>query len=287
MISANSGLTIAVALSSAAGSSAESRTPRSPETVVIRSGQASLQALFWRPGGRGPFPTVLLNHGSGHPEKIVKRPGPAERQAYVLGPVFARQGYQLLYLFRRGVGLSQEVGENTTQLMNAQGAAHGQLARNAVQMQLLDGRELDDVRAALTYLRKSSSVDRRNIAVIGHSFGGSLSLVLAENEPGLRAVVVFGAASYSWDRSPELRARLLAAAGGAAAPIFFIHAANDYSTSPGRALDARLQELRKRHRLKIYPPVGRSAAEGHDMLHLAVDQWEPDVFAFLDEYMRN
>jgi hypothetical protein len=32
----------------------------------------------------------------------------------------------------------------------------------------------------------------------------------------------------SWDASPSLRARLLAAVAATTVPIFFIHAANDY-----------------------------------------------------------
>jgi len=40
----------------------------------------------------------------------------------------------------------------------------------------------------------------------------------------LSAVVIFSGAGYSFDRSPELRARLLAAIDHMAAPVFFIHA---------------------------------------------------------------
>jgi hypothetical protein len=71
------------------------------------------------------------------------------------------------------------------------------------------------------------------------------------------------------------------------APMFFIHAANDYSVNPGKALDARLAQLGKTHRLKIYPPIGRTADDGHNFPLLGVSIWEPDVFAFLDAHMRN
>jgi acetyl esterase/lipase len=110
--------------------------------------------------------------------------------------------------------------------------------------------------------------------------------LLAEREPNLRTVVIFSGAGYSWDRSPELRARLLTAVSHIRAPAFFIHAANDYTVAPGKALDARLQQLGKPHRLKIYPPIGRTADDGHAFPFLGVNIWEPDVFAFLDEYMR-
>ncbi len=80
-------------------------------------------------------------------------------------------------------------------------------------------------------------------------------MLLAEREPNLRAVVVFSGAGYSFDRSPALRARLLTAIDRIAAPVFFIHAANDYSLSSGKVLDARREQVGKPHRLKIYPPT--------------------------------
>jgi len=56
--------------------------------------------------------------------------------------------------------------------------------------------------------------------------------------------------------------------------------------SSGKVLDARREQLGKPHRLKIYPPIGHTLDDGHDFLHLGVNIWEPDVFAFLDENMR-
>lgn len=260
--------------------------PSRPDTVEVHSGSVTLRGLLWRPNGHGPFPAILLNHGSGRTREELARLGPFEGQADTLGPVFARHGYVFLFLFRQGVGLSTAQGANAIDLMTGELAAHGQDARNTLQLQLLEGRELSDARAGLAFLRKLPDVDPHNVAVVGHSFGGSLTVLMAEREPDLRAVVVFSAAGYSWDRSPELRQRLLAALAHVQAPMFFIHAANDYSTASGKALDARLQELGKAHRVKIYPPIGRTADDGHIFLFLGVNRWEPELFAFLDEYMR-
>jgi dienelactone hydrolase len=242
--------------------------------------------MLWRPQGRGPFPAILLNHGSGRSVKELERLGPYERNAEKLGPVFARHGYVFLYLFRRGVGPSADQGANAVDLMNSEFATHGQQARNALQLQLLEGREMADAQSALKFLRALPYVDAGDVAAIGHSFGGSLTVLLAEREPNLRAVVVFSGAGYSFDRSSELRARLLAVIDHIAAPVFFIHAENDYSLASGKVLDARRELIGKPHRLKIYPPIGDTADEGHDFLHLGVNIWEPDVFAFLDQNMR-
>ena len=266
---------------------AEGQTARSgPDTVVVHSGSVTLRGVVWRPSGRGPFPAILLNHGSGRTREELERLGPYEGQADTLGPVFARHGYVFLFLFRRGVGLSAAQGANAIDLMNGELAAHGQEARNTLQLQLLEGRELSDALAGLAFLRNLPDVDPHDVGVVGHSFGGSLTVLMAEREPDLRAVVVFSGAGYSWDRSPELRERLLAALAHVQAPMFFIHAANDYSIAPGKALDARLQQLGKAHRLKIYPPIGRTADDGHAFPIIGVSRWEADVFAFLEEYMR-
>jgi len=253
---------------------------------VIDTGQSVLHGLLWHPEGQGPFPAVLFNHGSGRTQDELRRLGPYEEQAQVLGPVFARHGYELLYLFRRGIGLSADQGSSAVDLMSAEGAVHGQAGRNALQLELLQGRELADARAGLAFLRARPLVDARRIALVGHSFGGSLTLLLAEREPDVRAMVIFSGAGYSWERSPELRTRLLAAVARTTAPICFIHAVNDYSLGAGKALDAQLSRLGKEHRLLLYPAVGRTSEDGHSMVYLAVSQWEPDVFSFLGEFTR-
>jgi len=256
-----------------------------PDTVVVHNGGAPLHALVWRPTGRGPFPAIFVNHGSGRTREQLERRGPYENQAETLGPVFARHGYIFFFLFLQGVGLSADKGESAIDLMTREADAHGQDARNALQLRLLD-RDLGDAEAGLAELRRLPGVDARRIAIVGHSFGASLSILQAAREPDVRAVVLFSTAGYSWDRSPELRARLLAALPHVRAPLFAIHAENDYSLNPGKAIDARLAELGKPHRLRIYPPIGKTPDDGHDFPLTGVSIWTPDVFAFLDEHTR-
>jgi dienelactone hydrolase len=200
--------------------------------------------------------------------------------------VFARRSYEFLYLFRRGVGLSAGQGDSAVDLMNSYAAAHGRAASNALQLQLLEHREMADALAGLAFLRGRPEVDRGDLAVVGHSFGGSLTVLMAEREPELRAAVVFSGAGYSWDQSPELRERLTAAVAKVKAPMMFVDAQNDYSISAGETLAARMQSFGKPALAKIYPPIGRNAEDGHAFVYLGVDRWEPDVFAFLDRHMR-
>jgi len=257
-----------------------------PDTVLVRSGDLELRALLWRPQGRGPFPAVLFNHGSGHAVAADASGRPDQRHPELLGPVFTKHGYAFLYLFRRGDGLSRGQGVPSGDRMDSAFLAGGEEARNLVQQELLENDELGDALAGLAYLRTLPEVDSRRIAVMGHSFGGSLTLLLAERDTMVRAAVLFSAAGYSFDRSPQLRRRLMTAVDNMTAAAFFVNARNDYSLSAARALTAELTRLGKPSLSKVYASVGRTPHDGHDFVHLGVSTWEPDVFAFLDERTR-
>lgn len=247
-----------------------------PDTLTIASGTLRLRALLWRPASRGPFPAVLFNHGS-----YANRDSLRMDEAAILGPLFARHGYVFLLLFRRGVGLSATQGPSDGELM-AQGlAAKGQEGRNRIQLELLETEDLQEASAAMALLRARPDVDRHRLAVVGHSFGGSLSLLLAARDTAIRAAVVFGAAAASWPQSPELRARLVAAVRAVTGPILFVHAANDYSITPGQALAAERQKLGRPYGLEIYPAFGRTPQEGHNLIFRQPATWEADVFRFL------
>lgn len=265
------------------------QTREGPDTIVVQSGALKLRALLWRPHGNPPFPAVLFNHGSGHGVLAPSRDyyeHTMEWQATVLGPVFARHGYIFLYPLRRGTGLSADQGTNSTDRWESELAEKGEAARNRLQLQLLETVELDDALAGLAFLRAMPEVDGRRVAIAGHSFGGSLSLLMAERDSVSRAAIIFSGSAWSWPRSPALRERLVGAAARTVIPVFLIFAVNDFSVAPGKALAAEMARLGKPHRLKVYPAVGHTAQEGHGFVHLGVSTWEPDVFAFLDRYMR-
>jgi len=262
---------------------------RGPDTVVVRSGALELRALLWRPAGQGPFPAVLFNHGSGHASSTPSGrfdQQHRETQAMTLGPVFARHGYVLLFLFRRGAGLSAGQGTYSGDRMDSAFAAGGQDARNRVQVEMLEADESSDAMAGLAFLRARPEVDPRRVAVAGHSFGGSLTLLVAERDSTLGAAIDFAGAANSWVGSPPLRERLLRAVARTTVPVFFVHAANDYSIAPGTSLAAAMDRAGTPHRIKIYPPVGRTRAEEHSFVYLNVAAWESDVFTFLDARMR-
>ena len=52
--------------------------------------------------------------------------------------------------------------------------------------------DLDETMAALSFLKATPAIDAKRIAIVGHSFGGQLTLLAAERDNAVRAAVTFG-----------------------------------------------------------------------------------------------
>lgn len=253
-----------------------------PDTVIVRCDSIDLSALVFRPKGKGPFPAVLFNHGRSitFDERKTKT-----SQAVILGQLFAERGYVFCAFFRRGEGLSLDKGIHIGQLLDRERIANGVEAANRLQVQLLRTRELDDALRAMAVLKAIPGVDASHIGVVGHSFGGSLALLIAAHDTAVKATVDFAGGAGSWNNS-HLRNTLIAAVNQLTSPVLFVFASNDYSVEPGRVLAAELSREGKVHQLRIFPPFGKTSAEGHNFIYSAVDKWDVVVFPFLDQHMK-
>jgi carboxymethylenebutenolidase len=271
-----------VANAVAAQSSSPSNPQSSPQIVEVRSGTLHLKAYFWKPAGPGPFPAVLFNHGSGAADAQHTAGQTMAETAENLAPLFLKHGYAFFYLCRRGQGLSADQAPFMQDLLQREESAKGKEARQHLHYTLVTTDHLEDALSGLQFLKTAPGIDPKRIAVVGHSFGGVITLLSGERDPAIRAEVTFGAGANSWRAADELRPRVLAAVSKTSAPIMLIHAANDYDTTPGTAIAAELEHLHKPHVLKIYPALGKSSDDGHNLLYLAIPEWEPDVFQFLD-----
>jgi carboxymethylenebutenolidase len=265
---------------------AQSVRVEGPEIVEFPSGNLHLKAFLWRPSSAGPFPAVLFNHGSGGPDAFHTSGMTMREAAEALGRVFVKHGYVFLFPCRRGQGLSADQGRFIQDVLKEEERTRGLEARKKLQFELMTGPQLDDTLAALAFLKTLRGIDPHRIGVMGHSFGGQLTLLDTEHDRGVRTAVTFGAAANSWAGSADLRRRLLTAVDNTTIPVMLIHAANDYDTSPGRELAAELHRLHKANTLKIYPAVGTTPDEGHNQIYRAIPTWEDDVFNFLDENLR-
>ena len=225
---------------------------------------------------------MLFNHGSGAADAQHTAGQTMAEAAATLAPLFLKHGYAFFYLCRRGQGLSADQAPFMQDLLQREESAKGKEARQHLHYTLVTTDHLDDALSGLRFLETAPGIDPKRIAIVGHSFGGVITLLSGDRDAAIRAEVTFGAGANSWRASDELRQRVFAAVGKTSAPIMLIHAANDYDTTPGTAIAAELERLHKPHVLKIYPALGKSTDDGHNLLYLAIPEWEPDVFHFLD-----
>jgi len=255
------------------------------QIVEVPSGAVHLKAYFWKPAGPGPFPAILFNHGSGADDPQHTAGRTMAEAASDLAAVFLKHGYAFFYLCRRGQGLSADQGPFTQALLK-QAEAKGGDARKELHYHLITGSQLDDALAGLSFLEAAPDVDRKRIAIVGHSFGGMLTLLSGDHDSTIRAEVAFAAGALSWHASQELRDRILAAIAKTVAPVMLVCAANDFDTTPAKRIAAELDRQHKSHLLKIYPAIGKTSADGHGLLYLGIPEWEPDVFQFLDDNVK-
>jgi len=251
-------------------SSAQSKPEINSEEVVFSSAGRNLHGFLWKPEGPGPFPAVLWNHGS---EKL-----PGSQPA--LAKFYTNHSYVFFVPHRRGQGRSP--GEYIQELV-AQ-VPPSERARRMVELQQA---EVEDVIAALNYLKSQPFVDPTRIAISGCSYGGIQTLLAGERDLGVKALVPFAPGAMSWDQNAPLQDRLERAVDLAKAPVFLIQAENDYNLAPSKALSKEANKKKKDFQSKIYPPFGNSHQDGHwGFCSTATDVWGTDVLNFLDSQMK-
>jgi dienelactone hydrolase len=237
---------------------------------VFPSSGRELHGFLWRPDGAGPFPAILWNHGS---EKL-----PGSQPA--LAKFYTEHAYVFFIPHRRGQGRSP--GDYIQDLV-AQ-APPSERARRMVELQQA---AVDDVIAALNFLKSRPLVDPNRIAISGCSYGGIQTLLAGERDLGVKALVPFAPGAMSWEQNVQLQDRLLRAVNLAKAPVFLIQAQNDYNLAPSRVLSEEARKKNKDFQSKIYPAFGNSHQDGHwGFCSSATGVWGNDVLAFLEAQMK-
>jgi len=104
-----------------------------PQIVEFPSSGLHLKGYLWKPAGRGPFPAVLFNHGSGGTDAIHTSGMSMSEAAAVLAAVFVKHGYVFFFPCRRGHGLSADQAEFMQDALKKQEVSGGIEARNKLQ----------------------------------------------------------------------------------------------------------------------------------------------------------
>jgi carboxymethylenebutenolidase len=244
------------------------------EVVSFPSGDKTLQGVLFKPEGRGPFPAMVYNHGSGRSY---------DKQFQALGPIFNQHGWVFFAPYRRGHGLSKAAGPYIVDEMNEAQKTGGQKARSATMVRILETDHLNDQLAALAWLKKQGFVQPAHVAVGGNSFGGIQTVLGAEHGSYCAAVDSAGAAQ-TWSSSPEVRELMEKSVRKTRVPIFFFQAENDWDLGPSKTLSAAAKSAGKPYQVKIYPAYGKSKEDGHAFGYYGSSVWGDDVFKFLSEH---
>jgi dienelactone hydrolase len=238
----------------------------------------SLIARVLRPAGEGPFPLVVINHGT--PAGDLARLRKAELGSLGVGARwFAAHGFVVVVVLRPGFGESDgPFMEASTPCAN----------RDYVR----DGHQTADIEAAIVESAKAlPGVDPRRVVVVGHSTGGFGAITLADSPPpGVLGVINF-AGGKGGDGQGHICsgvARLVQAGAvlGRAnrLPQLWLYAPNDRVFPPSVAhplYDAYRAGSKPSVRFVDLPPFGD---DGHmAFIQADPDVWAPSVLAFLRE----
>jgi hypothetical protein len=144
------------------------------ELTVGAGGAWPLPATLALPAGKGPFPAVVLVHGSG-PNDRDETQG-ANKPFRDLAEGLASQGIAVLRYEKR-----------TKQHAARMGAASSSFT--------VKDETIDDALAAVALLRQTAGVDAKRIFVLGHSLGGMLVPRIGAADAGIAGFVVFAGAT--------------------------------------------------------------------------------------------
>jgi dienelactone hydrolase len=241
-----------------------------------------LYGWLYTPSGKGPFPAVIWNHGSG----LMDDPKlPFYRKE--LAALYAGHGYVFFTPHRTGHGLSRNAGVSAEESEDKECVGSDLRAVRLCKVKSHELANLDTV-AAVKWLQTQRFVDKNRIAVSGSSYGGIQTILTSEKEHGIRAFIPFTPAAMSW-ANVQLRERLLSALEKAKAPMFLIQAGGDYSTGPYELLGTYLTRKGGLNRAKLYPKFGTTQQDAHGRFSLRCDGieiWGKDVLDFLKAAMK-
>ena len=263
-------LAFAVALPAAAGALRESvlRVP-----VVAGVEQAYIDVTVFTPAGEGPFPLVVLSHGS--PRDAGDRRTHGRQRLAAQSERFVEMGFAVLVPTRRGYGGS---GGRWAE-------AYGTCDDPDYHRAGLETAR--DLRASVEAVRGERWADASRVVLAGQSAGGFGSVAASSTHfDGLIAVINFAGGRGSLAPGEVCgEARLVEAmtryGAGARVPELWIYSRNDRYFGPelARRMHAAFVASGGAAELVEAPAVG---LDGHGYFARAIDDWAPRVEAFLE-----
>jgi len=193
------------------------------KTVSYKSGDETVQAVLYTPGGKGPFPAVIVIHEWWGLNDWVKD------QAGKL----AEQGYAALAidLYRGKVATTSDMAHE-------------------IMRGVPEDRAKRDLHAAFEFLQSQPNIRKDRIGAVGWCMGGGYSLDVALQEPTLAADVInYGHLATDPEALKKINAPILGLFGG-----------QDQGITPDdvRKFEATMKQLGKKIDIKIYDAAGHA-----------------------------
>lgn len=239
----------------------------------------SIVVTRFRPAGPGPFPWILLSHGTS-PDAAANREIGRWRNLPLVRQWTSR-GWAVVVAVRRGYGAS-----GGTRLADGYGSCSRPdfeaAARNASA----------DLNTALAWTRTLADMDRQRWMLVGQSSGGFASIAAAATQPaGLRAVLAFapgrGGNPQTRPGQPcaaqELARLFTSLAPRVPVPVLWFYAENDAYIGPEtqRLWFDRFRGAGGRGELVVVPPFPSRQGHGVFPSPEGVPLWTAAVARFL------
>ena len=158
-------------------------------TVLNKSANVTLAGTFTYPDKGDKFPTVVLITGSGPQDRDEALLG--HKPFLVLSDYLTRHGIAVLRCDDRGIGKSTGNFSSATTLDFA-----------------------TDALACVEYLKTRKEVDKKHIGLIGHSEGGIIAPIVANQSKDISFIVMMAGPGISGEKILELQSKLIAKAEG-------------------------------------------------------------------------
>lgn len=164
-VSVHAGIAMLLAGSIACGSAGSPVRPTNAPSGTFPSGDIQVGYTLDLPDGAGPFPAVVLGHGSGRSTRDEAAP---------LAARLVNAGFAVLRYDKRGVGQSGGTYEGV-------GVGNGERV-----LGLLGG----DMAAGVAFLRTRPEVDPNRVGLLGVSQAGWVMPIAAQRAPGVAFMVL-------------------------------------------------------------------------------------------------
>ena len=266
-------LCAAVALAAPADSPGITETVMRAPVIDAEGHRELIDVTVFRAEARGPFPVVVLSHGS--PRSAAQRRAEGRQRLFAQARPFLAMGFAVLVPTRRGYGESGGSWAETYGSCSHPDYYHAGLE------------SARDIRAAVDLVRAEPWADTTRVVLAGQSAGGFGSVAAASTPfPGLVAVVNFAGGRGSMGPEDVCGEEKLVEAVGrygreARVPGLWIYSVNDLFFGPGlaRRMHAAFVAAGAPAQFVSAPRIG---ADGHAYFATMTRDWAPRVAAFLE-----